>query len=125
MSHCPVDAISRMPSGEVIIDAGTCIGCKACVNDCPYGVISMAELGGDPHAGTNWLARMMAGIGVLPPKRTREDHHDGSAKKAVKCDLCRTAGGVPACVTACPTGAATRLDPESFLTWLREGARAS
>jgi thioredoxin reductase/CRP-like cAMP-binding protein/Fe-S-cluster-containing hydrogenase component 2 len=125
MSHCPVDAISRMPSGEVIIDAGICIGCKACVNDCPYGVISMAELGGDPNAGTNWLTRMMAGIGVLPPNRRGDGHHEGSAKKAVKCDLCRNTGGVPACVTACPTGAATRLDPESFITWLREGQRAN
>ncbi len=123
MTHCPVDAISRMPSGEVIIDPETCIGCKACVSDCPYGVITMAEAGVSPNAG-NWLTRMLAPFGLLPQPSREPPHGDGSTKKAVKCDLCRGNGGVPACVTACPTGAASRVDPEAYMTWLREGVVA-
>ena len=122
MAHCPVDAITRAPSGEVIIDAEICIGCKACMSDCPYGVISMEDVSA-PAAG-NWLARMLAGLGLAPQPDAAPAHGDGSAKKAVKCDLCRGTGGVPACVTACPTGAASRVDPEMYMTWLREGSSA-
>ena len=36
-------------------------------------------------------------------------------KKAVKCDMCKDLSGGPACVRACPTGAANRLSPEQFV----------
>ena len=36
-------------------------------------------------------------------------------KKAVKCDMCKGMDGGPACVRACPTGAALRVAPEQFL----------
>ncbi|HET7797476.1 MAG TPA: hypothetical protein VFK72_06315, partial [Nevskia sp.] len=36
-------------------------------------------------------------------------------KKAVKCDMCMALSGGPACVRACPTGAAVRASPETFL----------
>ena len=36
-------------------------------------------------------------------------------KKAVKCDMCKGIDGGPACVRACPTGAAIRVAPEQFL----------
>jgi thioredoxin reductase/CRP-like cAMP-binding protein/Fe-S-cluster-containing dehydrogenase component len=124
MSHCPVDAISRMPSGEVIIDPGICIGCKACMNDCPYGVISMHEVAPANYGRGNWLTKMLATVG-LAHTHNGEYHGDGSAKKAMKCDLCRNTGGIPSCVTACPTGAAMRVEPESYLTWLREGRSLS
>jgi ferredoxin len=39
-----------------------------------------------------------------------------SGKKAIKCDMCRGRKGGPACVAACPTGAAVRVSPEDFLT---------
>jgi CRP-like cAMP-binding protein/Fe-S-cluster-containing hydrogenase component 2 len=42
MKDCPPDAIHRGESGEVWID-DTCIGCGNCVENCPYGVIQLAE----------------------------------------------------------------------------------
>ena len=36
-------------------------------------------------------------------------------KMAVKCDMCLDLAGGPACVRACPTGAALRLSPEDFV----------
>ena len=44
MTDCPPNAIHRMPNGEVFID-DTCIGCGNCEENCPYGVIQMAEMG--------------------------------------------------------------------------------
>ena len=40
-------------------------------------------------------------------------------KKAVKCDMCAGIDGGPACVRACPTGAAIRVAPDEFLTVAR------
>jgi Fe-S-cluster-containing hydrogenase component 2 len=37
-------------------------------------------------------------------------------KKAIKCDMCSGIDGGPACVRACPTGAAIRVAPEDFLS---------
>jgi Fe-S-cluster-containing hydrogenase component 2 len=42
-------------------------------------------------------------------------------KKAIKCDMCAGIDGGPACVRACPTGAAIRVSPEEFLTVARMG----
>ncbi len=42
-------------------------------------------------------------------------------KKAVKCDMCRDLKGGPACVRACPTGAALRISPEKFLDYAGGG----
>ena len=39
-----------------------------------------------------------------------------SEKKAVKCDMCKDLSGGPACVRACPTGAAIRMSPSEFVT---------
>ncbi len=38
-------------------------------------------------------------------------------KKAVKCDTCKDLPHGPACVSACPTGAALRVSPERFLDY--------
>jgi Fe-S-cluster-containing hydrogenase component 2 len=42
-------------------------------------------------------------------------------KKAIKCDMCSGIDGGPACVRACPTGAAIRVSPEAFLSAARIG----
>ncbi len=42
MRDCPPSAIHRLPNGEVFID-DTCIGCGNCEENCPYGVIQMAQ----------------------------------------------------------------------------------
>jgi len=123
MTDCPPDAISREPTGEVIINQTTCIGCSNCVNNCPYGVISMVDPADFGAGQPNWLLWLITGIGLPAPRRARAAHDAGAAheKKAVKCDLCRGSKGGPACVNACPTGAAVRVDPDTYMTWLREG----
>jgi Fe-S-cluster-containing hydrogenase component 2 len=46
-------------------------------------------------------------------------HRIGS-KHAVKCDLCKDIDGGPACVRACPTGAAIRVEPAAFIDVMRQ-----
>jgi Fe-S-cluster-containing hydrogenase component 2 len=41
------------------------------------------------------------------------------AKLAIKCDMCSGIDGGPACVRACPTGAAIRVSPDKFLTFTK------
>jgi Fe-S-cluster-containing hydrogenase component 2 len=121
MSDCPVDAITRAPTGEVFINQQTCIGCSNCANNCPYGVINMV----DPTSGhkdpQNWLTWLLDSVGLPTPAPKPHDHNAPHAMKAVKCDLCKDFGGSPSCVAACPTGAAIRVAPETYMTWLREG----
>jgi Fe-S-cluster-containing hydrogenase component 2/thioredoxin reductase len=126
MSDCPPDAIHREATGEVVIDQKACIGCSNCANNCPYGVIKMVEPAAYGDGPGGWLGWLMGGIGVkLPPVRAPGHGHEGAhEKKAVKCDLCAGQAGGPACVRACPTGAAIRIDPDSYMTYLREERHA-
>ena len=61
----------------------------------------------------SWL---MTGF-TMEPGREAHFHDDELGKKAVKCDMCKELSGGPACVRACPTGAAIRVSPESFITY--------
>ncbi len=38
VSACLVGAMQKTPEGPVIYDADRCIGCRYCVNACPYGI---------------------------------------------------------------------------------------
>lgn len=40
---CPVEAITRNEQGIVLIDNELCIGCKACVEACPFGAMQFDE----------------------------------------------------------------------------------
>ena len=40
---CPVDAISRNERGIVLVDKDQCIGCKACIEACPFGAMQFDE----------------------------------------------------------------------------------
>lgn len=121
MADCPPNAIHRGPDGEVYID-DTCIGCGNCQRNCPYGVIRMDKV---PPKKPGLLAWLLAGIGPgpgEPPKKWTEKRVDPETpKKAIKCDMCSGIEGGPACVRACPTGAAIRVAPEEFLTVARLG----
>lgn len=118
MSDCPPDAIHRGPDGEVFID-DTCIGCGNCQRYCPYGVIRMDKVPPKKPGILNWL---LFGFGPgpgEPDKKWVSDNSDPEVekpKKAIKCDMCAGINGGPACVRACPTGAAIRVAPEEFLT---------
>ncbi|MEA3045992.1 MAG: hypothetical protein QOJ53_324 [Sphingomonadales bacterium] len=119
MADCPPNAIHRGPDGEVYIDE-TCIGCGNCQRNCPYGVIRMDKV---PPKKPNLLAWLLTGWGPGPgePPRKWTDKRVSpeTPKKAIKCDMCSGIEGGPACVRACPTGAAIRVAPEEFLTVAR------
>jgi Fe-S-cluster-containing hydrogenase component 2 len=61
--------------------------------------------------GLLWL---LLGLGKAPGDRAPAYDPD-ARKKAVKCDLCKDLKGGPACVRACPTGAAFRISPEELI----------
>jgi CRP-like cAMP-binding protein/Fe-S-cluster-containing hydrogenase component 2/thioredoxin reductase len=121
MSDCPPNAIHRGPDGEVFID-DSCIGCGNCQRNCPYGVIRMEKV---PPKKPPMLAWLMFGFGPgpgEPPKKWTEKRVSAETpKKAIKCDMCSGIRGGPACVRACPTGAAIRVSPEQFLSVARLG----
>jgi len=116
MADCPPNAIHRGPDGEVFID-DSCIGCGNCQRNCPYGVIRMEKV---PPKKPPLLAWLLAGLGPGPgePPRKWIDQRVSpeTPKQAVKCDMCAGIDGGPACVRACPTGAAIRVAPEQFLS---------
>jgi thioredoxin reductase/Fe-S-cluster-containing hydrogenase component 2/CRP-like cAMP-binding protein len=115
MKDCPPDAIHRTAEGEVYI-ADNCIGCGNCQQSCPYGVIQMAVKGEAPKPGLwQWLL-----FGKGPAPGTEFHSEDESLpKRAVKCDMCKDQSGGPACVRACPTGAAIRVSPQEFMAIAR------
>lgn len=106
MLDCPPDALSRRPNGEVVI-RDSCIGCGNCVRNCPYGVIKMVYDDSPGFSLFNFL------------RPSKPSAHHGPAK-AGKCDLCSELSGGPACVRACPTGAAMRVNPSRLLSILAE-----
>jgi cGMP-dependent protein kinase 2 len=72
------------------------------------------------------LAWLLAGIG--PGLGEEPGYHPTPAakdkgKKAVKCDACIGIENGPACVKACPTGAAIRMGPERFVDLIVERRR--
>ena len=110
MKDCPPDAIRRAPNGEVYVQ-DNCIGCGNCEQNCPYGVIQMASACEQAPGLFGWI---LTGSGPAPGERVpREDAT--AEKKAVKCDMCKDLSGGPACVRACPTGAAIRMSPDEFV----------
>ncbi len=119
MADCPPNAIHRGPDGEVFID-DTCIGCGNCQRNCPYGVIRMDAV---PPKKPGLLSWLFLGRGPGPGEPSHDwihAHAEGEKrKKAIKCDMCSGLEGGPACVRACPTGAAIRVAPEEFLTIAR------
>ena len=114
MKDCPPDAIHRDSEGEVLID-DTCIGCGNCQRNCPYGVIQMAPASA-PRFRPSLFAWLLTGATAEPGKQRRAQSKD-DRKKAVKCDMCTNISGGPACVRACPTGAAIRVTSEEFLDY--------
>ncbi len=116
MADCPPNAIHRGPTGEVYID-DTCIGCGNCQRNCPYGVIRMDKTPPKKPWLISWLL-FGSGPGPGEPgtKWKKKHYNPDAAKKAIKCDMCSGQSGGPACVRACPTGAAIRVSPEQFLS---------
>ncbi|HTJ17585.1 MAG TPA: cyclic nucleotide-binding domain-containing protein [Steroidobacteraceae bacterium] len=121
MKDCPPNAIRRSESGEVYIN-DSCIGCGNCQANCPYGVIRMVYDAPKKRGLLSWLVLGGNGpgeqAGYEPSQAAKE-----KGKKAVKCDACVSVDGGPACVRACPTGAAIRIGPEQFVDLVEEQKR--
>ena len=104
MIGCPTGAIHRESfAGQVVINPDTCIGCKACFNNCPYDAIRMVEI---RDANGEFLV----------------DQEMKPIAKATKCDLCVENHGGPACQRACPHGALDRLNLnnlDALSKWLK------
>jgi Fe-S-cluster-containing dehydrogenase component/CRP-like cAMP-binding protein len=103
MIGCPTGAIHREAfGGQVTINPVTCIGCKACANNCPYDAIRMVDIRDED-------GEFMLGEDLKP------------IAKATKCDLCVENHGGPACQRACPHGALERMnlnDLDSLAKWM-------
>jgi Fe-S-cluster-containing hydrogenase component 2/CRP-like cAMP-binding protein len=132
---CSRAGIARHPNGEVYITE-SCIGCGICAERCPYGAISIIGIEEDePASRSSWqrfsnfftnrvgagalrsreetLASPFAAPGPLDTFQPRDAFDELRKKVAIKCDLC--AGYKDqACVEACPTGAAVRIQPTKF-----------
>jgi cGMP-dependent protein kinase 2 len=128
MTDCPPNAIRRGPDGEVFI-SDACIGCGNCQRNCPYGVIQMDK---PPPPKPSLFSWMVFGVGPGPgqpdyawrKKAAKAGGSESSPKVAIKCDMCSGKAGGPACVRACPTGAAIRVTPDAFLSVARIAERA-
>lgn len=136
---CTVRGIQRKPTGEIFIDPnGSCVGCGACAERCPYDNITMIKreqllhkptwlqktqkmlfssnrVGGDSFWETGNLLDLI--FQRKPPKSDHVQH--GPDCVAVKCDLCAEYPE-EACVKACPVGAAFRVSGEDVIQASRD-----
>ncbi len=94
MVGCPVGAIRRRQSLEVIIE-DWCIGCGLCARNCPYGNISLHP------------------FKVMTEAEGTGKRAEVTKNKATSCDLCHD-HAEPSCVYACPHDAAHRVEPNKF-----------
>lgn len=93
---CPVGATFATPEGTVLIDQQRCIGCRICMEACPYD-----------RRFFNW------GNAPIPPEAMFLDYsveHQSPAIRGtvMKCDFCpdmARAGRLPYCAQACPNNA--------------------
>lgn len=131
---CSRAGIARLPSGEVYITE-SCIGCGICAERCPYDNISIMTLEDEPTASSTWqqfsnfftkgsgkergrkslpvAQQHVAASGPLNASQPLDAYGEMRKKLAIKCDLCAGYNN-QACVQACPTSAAIRVQPSTF-----------
>ncbi len=93
---CPVGATFATPEGTVLIDQQRCIGCRICMEACPYD-----------RRFFNW------GTAPQPPEALFMDYSPEHQSPAIrgtvmKCDFCpdmARAGRLPYCAQGCPNNA--------------------
>ena len=106
MVGCPVGAIRRQNSLEVIIE-DWCIGCGLCADNCPYGNINLQEFTVDGPVSEELVA---LGAGQERAKKKAQ-----VVRKATSCNLCNDYPE-PSCVYACPHDAAHRVTAAEFFS---------
>ncbi|MGZ3628697.1 MAG: cyclic nucleotide-binding domain-containing protein [Ktedonobacteraceae bacterium] len=130
---CSRAGIARLPGGEVYITE-SCIGCGICAERCPYDNISIMSLedefesrassnrlgdffkkGAGKERGRKAIPMMQSSPTPGPLNKHQPLDAFGEIRKklAIKCDLCAGYEN-QACVQACPTGAAIRVQPTTF-----------
>lgn len=103
---CPVGATFHSPEGIVLIDQERCIGCRICMEACPYD-----------RRFFNW------GEPPQPPEATFREYdpeHQSPAQKGtvMKCNFCphvARSGRLPYCIQACGSNALYYGDLEEDL----------
>ncbi len=95
--HCPTGASFRNADGIVLIDEDKCIGCRSCLNACPYNArqYNFIKAEKKPYWGE--------GEELTPFEQIKSTTH--KLGKAEKCNFCQDRleiGKDPICVQTCP-----------------------
>lgn len=113
---CPTGATVKRDDGIVTVDEETCIGCKSCMEACPYDVRRLIE--NEPECYLE-----------LPIGDPAAKSHKGGTVE--KCDFCAgriDRGEKPACMELCPGRArywGDLDDPESEVSQFLSGRNAT
>ncbi len=94
---CPTGASYHTEEGLVLVDYDKCIGCRVCLNACPYNArhYNFTDQRKNPY---------YEGMEMTPFEKVKNKNHP--IGKAGKCILCKDRlndGKKPACVQTCPT----------------------
>lgn len=125
---CPVKATKRRADGIVDMDYNQCIGCRACLNACPYGA-RQSDFGQSYTAQTPKAQDYETRPNFEYKRKWPRKKGKSPIGNARKCHFCihRIERGIlPACVTTC-IGKATyfgdRNDEDSLVSGLIKQAR--